>query len=226
MSCTQQAYNCLWYPSRVAQDQHVVLWHLDFNLWFYTMHMTHLQLSRFRWIGFIPFKSLQNYSYDKLQVLDLGSVHLFCHMTNDYLRRHSSLPLTKLMFPVNDLFDGIPPFDRLPSYRLFKNSKDDSKSGVSGKMSRQTAPFLWFYLMSITDKPDNYDPIVQSSLQFDVFNGFLCKNIDYSEELVRPWQIGLGRSISSLLGISCALHLMFIFQLSYTATCDMWLIMS
>lgn len=146
----------------VARGRHTLL--------LQSAHDTPPALAAFAELGSYPFNVYKIIAYDKLNVFDLGLKRLFCDMTNDCLRHHSSLSLTKLIFAVNDRFVGIPPFARLPSYKPFKNSKYDSQSGLSGKMLRQTAPFLWFCLVSITDKPTDDDPIVPCALKLDGVN--------------------------------------------------------
>lgn len=122
------------------------------------------------------------------KLIDVGIIPLYCDMTNDYLKRKSNLPLTKLVTLVNEWFVGIPPGAHLPSYHPYYTTKDDSQAGMSGKMRRQTAPFLWCFRMGITYTAPDEDRIVQCGLVLDIVKGFLCDNNDYTEPSLQRWQ--------------------------------------
>lgn len=150
--------------------------------------ITPAAFAAFSGLGSCPYILDDVVANDKLHAITLGIIRLCCDMTKDYLKRKSNVPLTKLITLVNERLDGIPPGAQLPSRRPFLASKDCAQAGVSAKMRRQTAPFLWCCLMGVTDTAPNEDLLLQCGLVLDVANNFLCNNKYYTDPSLQRWQ--------------------------------------
>lgn len=69
---------------------------------------------------------------------------------------------------------SLPSAARLHCHPQSRFTSNDSQAGISGKNRRMQATSLWVCLMGVTDKKPDKDPILQSALQLDIVNHFLC----------------------------------------------------
>lgn len=163
-------------------------------------------LAAFDGLGSAPFLLYVTPSFDKLHVMDLGLIRMFSDLTNTVIQRDRPLPLTRLISILNNRYNDLPPSARLTKFLPFRNNKDDSQAGISGKMRRQSAPFLWVCLMGISQKAPDEDPLLQCALQLDVMNQFLCDinkigTRQITESQVEKWQKFLFTVGSSMVDV-------------------------
>lgn len=61
----------------------------------------------------------------------------------------------RLMALINDHYSDLIASDRFSIHRTFRTTLDESQAGISGKISRESAPFLWVLTTGISDnEPD------------------------------------------------------------------------
>lgn len=145
-------------------------------------------LASFAGLGSPPHSLYHIVSYDKLHVLDLGLTRQFCDLAHEVIRSSNNLPLTRLMTIVNNRFSDLPPSARLASHRPFRTSKQETQAGLSGKIRRDSVPFLWLCLLGVsTNYPDD-DKLVQCALQLNAVNAFLCSGAALSNAQLIHWQ--------------------------------------
>lgn len=108
-------------------------------------------LPAFAVLGSAPFNMYKTISFDKLHVVDFGIIRQFCVLVNTVIRRHCYLPPERIMTIVNYRYNGLPQSARLVYHRPFRTTQDESRDGISAKIRRQSAPFLWCCLMKVSD---------------------------------------------------------------------------
>lgn len=132
-------------------------------------------LASFDGLGSAPFLLFCIIVFDKLHVFDLGLIRNFTDMICLIIQKHNNqLPLTRLIAILNDRYVDLPPSARLPGLRPFRLNSDDVQAGMSGKVRRLSAPFLWVCVMGVSDKDPDEDDVLQCALQLDRVNQFLC----------------------------------------------------
>lgn len=82
----------------------------------------------FALLGSSPFNLYHEISFDKLDVLDLGNIRLFCDSMNAVLRKLTSMKLTRSMAIVKDRYSQLPPAARLCSHRPFRATAEGSQA--------------------------------------------------------------------------------------------------
>lgn len=135
-------------------------------------------LSYFGGLGSAPHNLYLIVSFDKLHVLDLGIFRQFCDLTNTVLHLLSSLPLSRVMGIANLRYSTLPFSARLSSHHPFRCNQHDSQADITGKIRRESVPFLWVCEMGPSNLPPDDDSMVQFALQLDVVNHVICQNFD------------------------------------------------
>lgn len=126
-------------------------------------------------LGSLPFALFIIIVLDKLHVFDIGIIRNFTDWVCLVIQKHNNqLPLTRLISILNDRYTDIPPSARLPHLRPFRLKIDDVQAGMSGKIRRLSAPFLWVCVMGVSDKNPDEDDLLQCALNLDKVNQFLC----------------------------------------------------
>lgn len=97
--------------------------------------------------------------FDKLHVFDLGIIRNFTDWTFLVIQQHNQLPLTLLVSILNERYAVIPPSARLPYLLPFRLKSDDLHAGMSGKIRRLSAPFLWLCVLGVSDKDPDEDNV-------------------------------------------------------------------
>lgn len=92
-------------------------------------------------LGYHPYNLYRLISFYKLHVLDLGLVKIFYYLTNTFIQKHSSSPISKLITIFNTRYNAAPPQFNLSSHGPFQLNNNDSQVGISGKICRQTVLF-------------------------------------------------------------------------------------
>lgn len=142
----------------------------------------------FAGIGSMPFNLYRIIYFDKLHVMDLGVIRLFCDMCHILLQKASRSSLTRTMATANSRYRSLPPAARLSSHYPFKTTTSDSQAGMSGKIRRQSVPFLWVCIMGLAACTPDDDKILQLALHLDVVNNFLCDVRYRTADEIRVWQ--------------------------------------
>lgn len=157
------------------------------KLIFNSAHELPPTLSAFAGLGNAPFLLSCFMALDKLHVVDLGVTRLFCYLVCTVITAHTTQPLSRTI-AISDRYLSLRASARLTSHVPFWATPKDSQADISGKIRRQTAPLLWCSHMCVTNySPDN-DPVLQTALELDAINDFLCTsaNLKYSE--IMKWQ--------------------------------------
>lgn len=168
-------------------------------------------LGCFAGLGSPPHLLYNIVSFDKLHVIDLGITRQFCDLVNTVIQKHSNLPLSRLMAVLNDRYMSLPAQARLSTHRPFRSTQDDSQAGLSAKIRRQSAPFIWCVLMGVSSLSPDDDELLQCAFLLSTVNNFLCNPIELTEEDIDKWQSYLfdfGSQFASVfkVDISTKLH--------------------
>lgn len=133
-------------------------------------------ISPFAGLGSPPFNLSRVVSFDKLHVFDIGIIRQYCDLVNTDIKDHTTCSLTRTMGILNDRYLSLPPFALLPAHVPFHTSLKDNQTAISGKIRRHTVPFLWHCVMGVTRHTPDTDPLIQTALQLDKVNNFLCNS--------------------------------------------------
>lgn len=175
-------------------------------------HGLPLILPSFSSWGFPPLYFYNTLCLDKWQVLNLGATLQFIHLVNTFLRIHCSLPLPSIMTIVNDRNFLLPPAARLPHQMPLTTNQEESKAGIWFNIRRQSAPFLWFFLMWVSNITLSTDDLLQWEVKLEVWNTFLCTLHQLKEQIYSIF----GRNICSSLDKHLAGYLKLMSVLSFT----------
>lgn len=97
----------------------------------------------FAGLGSAPHNLYRIVAFDKLHVVDVSVTRLLSDHTHAIININGNLPLSLLMTIINDRFNGLPTSFRVAYHRPFRSNKDESQAVISGRMRRESVPFLW-----------------------------------------------------------------------------------
>lgn len=86
---------------------------------------------------------------------------------------------------LNERYCGLPASAHLSSHRPFRYSQDDSQAGISVKIRRHFASFLWCYIMGVSDYEPDYDLLLKRVLKLNSVSSFLSETMDVIEAAVQ-----------------------------------------
>lgn len=130
-------------------------------------------LPAFSGLGSAPYNLYLIVSLDKLHVLDPGIIHPFCDLTNTVLSDTCSLPLSRVMLIANLRSCSLSPATRLSSHHPILYSQHGSQFGITGKIRRDSVPFLCVCLMVLSALPPDQEFMLQCSLRLNFINAVL-----------------------------------------------------
>lgn len=133
-------------------------------------------LAAFHGLGTEPFLLYKSVGFDTLHVLDLGVMRTF----PDSCWRHfatkkwTTLPTAKCIFIANDRLRRIPRGAHLRKVALFLRSTKEKLAGITGRIRRDSCPFLWLCVLGVNNAvaPDD-DPLVQAALELHAIHCLL-----------------------------------------------------
>lgn len=118
----------------------------------------------------IQFSSFHVVAFGKLQVIHVGNTRQFCGLKHSLVRQACTLPLTRIMNLVNDIYDGLLLSAILPAYCPFQSNAEDNQAGIFVNTRCQTVPFIWLFVMFMCDEISDYDVLLQCAFQPEVVN--------------------------------------------------------
>lgn len=161
-------------------------------------------ISAFAGLGSSPFNLYNVVSFEKLHVMDLVITRLFRDLVNTFIQHSIMWLLSKLMTIINDRFSYISPSVHLPAHRPFRTTTAESQVGISGKIRRLSAPFLWYCLMGVSYQIPDSGHLLFCVLKLDIVNSFLCVSVHRTEDSIIEWQnylFSFGKYMASLFGV-------------------------
>lgn len=138
-------------------------------------------LSSFAGLGSTPCNLYRIVSFDKLHVVNMGITRQFCDLMHGVLQEASSLPLSRIMSIANERFLSLPRSAHLSSHLPFQTTQQGSQAGISGKIRRESVPFLWVCLMGLSNCEPDSDRLMQCALQLDYIISMLCTRFSWTE---------------------------------------------
>lgn len=128
-------------------------------------------LAGFAGMGSNPNRLYKSIGFDKLHVIEHGILRYIpddAYKVFETAVQYHGLSKAEIVKVANQIFLDAPRAAQLPRFQPFRRHNGEKAAGVSGKMRRESAPFLWYSLMGIPTKTDpDDDPLVQLLLMTD-----------------------------------------------------------
>lgn len=128
-------------------------------------------LAAFSGMGSFPYRLYSCIGFDKLHVIEHGILRLIpddAYKLFESAAQYNGWSKGDVVKISNQRLLDAPRSAQLPSFQPFRKVPGEKQAGITGKMRRDTAPFLWYALMGIPNQtPPDDDPLVQLLLTVD-----------------------------------------------------------
>lgn len=114
-------------------------------------------------LGSSPYRLYKSISFKKLHAFDQVVLRNIMDGTHQFFLRSvtCTLPLIQATKIANQWMTDLPTSTKLRKINLFTVGSDDLMAGVTGKIRRDTCPFLWVFAMVIKNVAPDDDSITQ-----------------------------------------------------------------